>query len=297
MDRILIVDDEPDIVNLARMILEKEGYWVTSAPNGMEALKILDSQNLDLVLLDLVMPGKSGLEVCEIIKSQPKTKNIPVVMFTALGREVDKKLSSQAGADAHFTKPFTKQELLQVVKQHITEAKTSGFSRRLGVENEKLRGKKILLEVDPRSAYEKIVADFAIECSSRDDVVVVITHQGSAVKNGLGHYKNVKLQVLDPRAVFSFSPLLTTYPNGRVSIVFDSLTDAAMMVEDAEAQQRWLYTFAQNSLQVLDDDRITALFLLNPEAHDAKSVASVRGLFNYQITYDHADGAAIMRQV
>jgi len=243
-----------------------------------------------------VMPGKSGLEVCEIIKSQPKTKNIPVIMFTALGREVDKRLSSQAGAEAHFTKPFSKEELLQEVKHYITEARASGFSRRLGIENGKLRGKKMLLEVDPRSAYEKIVVDFVVECGSHDEAVVVATHQGSAVMHGLENYKNAKLLVLDPRSVFSFSPLLTKYPNERLSIVFDSLTDAVMMAEDVEAQQRSLYTFIQNSLRLLDDDRITALFLLNTEAHDPKSVASVRGLFNYQITYN-AEGAAIMRQV
>ena len=296
MDRILVVDDEPDTVNLTKMILEKEGYWVTSAANGVEALKMLQSQNSDLVLLDLVMPGKSGLEVCEIIKSQPKTKNIPVIMFTALGREVDKKLSSQAGAEAHFTKPFSKEELLQEVKHYIAEARASGFSRRLGIENGKLRGKKMLLEFDPRSSYEKIVVDFSVECGSHDEAVVVVTHQGSAVMHGLEDYKKVKLMVLDPRAAFSFSPLLSKYPDERVSIVFDSLTDAVMMIEDVEAQQRCLYTFIQNSLRLLDHDRITALFLLNTEAHDPKSVASVRGLFNYQITYN-AGGAAIMRQV
>ena len=296
MDRILVVDDEPDTVNLTRMILEKEGYGVTSATNGVEALRMLELQSSDLVLLDLVMPGKSGLEVCQIIKSQPKTKNIPVIMFTALGREVDKKLSREAGAEAHFTKPFTKEELLHEVRHYITEARTSSFSRRLGIETGRLRGKKILLEVDPRSAYEKIVVDFAVECASRHEAVVVATHQGSAVMHALEHFENVDLLVLDPRVVFSFSPLLNKYPDERLSLVFDSLTDAVMSVEDTEAQQRCLYVFTQNSLQRLDDDRITALFLLNTEAHDPKSVASVRGLFNYQITYND-EGAAIMRQV
>ena len=79
------------------MILEKEGYWVSSASNGEEALQLLEQHDPDLVLLDLVMPGKSGLEVCEIIKTQARTKNIPVIMFTALGRDVDRKLSAWAG--------------------------------------------------------------------------------------------------------------------------------------------------------------------------------------------------------
>ena len=79
------------------MILEKEGYWVSSASNGEEALQLLEQHDPDLVLLDLVMPGKSGLEVCKIIKTQARTKNIPVIMFTALGRDVDRKLSAWAG--------------------------------------------------------------------------------------------------------------------------------------------------------------------------------------------------------
>ena len=79
------------------MILEKEGYWVSSASNGEEALQLLEQHDPDLVLFDLVMPGKSGLEVCKIIKTQARTKNIPVIMLTALGRDVDRKLSAWAG--------------------------------------------------------------------------------------------------------------------------------------------------------------------------------------------------------
>ena len=72
--------------------MEKEGYWVSSASNGEEALQLLEQHDPDLV-----MPGKSGLEVCKIIKTQARTKNIPVIMFTALGRDVDRKLSAWAG--------------------------------------------------------------------------------------------------------------------------------------------------------------------------------------------------------
>ncbi len=106
MDRIMVVDDEPDIVNLVSKILQKAGYWVSSASTGDQALEAIETEAPDLILLDLVMPGKSGLEVCKILKSQPKTKDIPVIMFTALGRDVDRNLSSWAGADAHITKPF-----------------------------------------------------------------------------------------------------------------------------------------------------------------------------------------------
>lgn len=294
MDRILVVDDESDIVNLTRIILEKDGYWVSSANNGEEALEMLEREDPDLVLLDLVMPGKSGLEVCKIIKTQPRTKNIPVIMFTALGRDVDRKLTSWAGADSHFTKPFAKDQLLSEVKKWLKEARCSKFSKLLDIEHGKLRGKKILLEVDPRSDYEKAVLDFVTECVSHDEAVIVVTQQGSAVRKCLHGNRDVDLVDLEPR--IKFSPFLNEHPEGPMNIVFDSLTDLVLMVKDGEASQSWVYKFTQNSLQVLADSRITGLFLLNPAAHDSQSVASIRGIFNDQIAYD-AQGVTVTRQV
>jgi CheY-like chemotaxis protein len=293
MDRILVVDDEADIVNLTRIILEKDGYWVSSANNGEEALQMLEREDPDLVLLDLVMPGKSGLEVCKIIKTQPRTKNIPVIMFTALGRDVDRKLTSWAGADSHFTKPFAKDQLLSEVKKWLKEARCSKFSKLLGIEHEKLRGKKILVEIDPRSDYEKAVVDFVTECVSHEEAVVVVTQKGSAVRQCLHDNEDVELVDLDSR--IKFSPLLNEHPDGPLNVVFDSLTDLVLIVEDEEATQSWLYKFAQNSLQVLADSRITGLFLLNPAAHDPQSIASIRGIFNDQIAYD-AQGVTVTKQ-
>ena len=115
-DKILIVDDEPDTINLAKMILERKGYHVVSAFTGDEAIQKAESEMPDFIYLDMVMPGKSGLEVCKILKAQSKTKKIPLVMFTALGRDVDKKLSKEAGADGHFLKPFTAEDLIDEIK-------------------------------------------------------------------------------------------------------------------------------------------------------------------------------------
>jgi two-component system phosphate regulon response regulator PhoB len=120
-DVILVVDDEADILSIARMILEVEGYRVVTASTGEEALLKADSETPDLILLDVVMSGKSGLEVCKTLKAQPKTKHIPVVMFTALGRDIDRKLGAEAGADSHFTKPFTPEALLAEVKNILTK--------------------------------------------------------------------------------------------------------------------------------------------------------------------------------
>jgi len=119
------VDDEFILRDLMRTILEEEGYSVITASNGEEALTKADNELPDLIILDLMMPGKSGLEVCKILKSQSETKHIPVVMATVLGREVDRALTKAAGADAHFMKPFSALALLTEVKHQLEAARES----------------------------------------------------------------------------------------------------------------------------------------------------------------------------
>ena len=108
-----------------RTILEEEGFSVITASDGEEALMKADNELPDLIILDLMMPGKSGLEVCKILKSQSKTKHIPVVMATVLGREVDRTLTKEAGADAHFLKPFSAFALLTEVRRQLGNTKES----------------------------------------------------------------------------------------------------------------------------------------------------------------------------
>ena len=119
------MDDEFILRDLMRTILEEEGYSVITASNGEEALTKADNELPDLIILDLMMPGKSGLEVCKILKSQSETKHIPVVMATVLGREVDRALTKAAGADAHFMKPFSALALLTEVKHQLEAARES----------------------------------------------------------------------------------------------------------------------------------------------------------------------------
>ena len=292
MDKILVVDDEPNVIHLARTILEKEGYWIASASDGDEALRLLERESIDLVLLDLLMPGKSGLEVCKIIKEQPKTRNIPVVMFNALGREVDGKLASWAGADAHITKPFDKLQLVEGIRSWLKEARASAFSRRLGITHDRLRGRKVLLEVDPRSDYEKAIKDFVIESASHKIPVLVVTRPGSAVRQCLRNNGNARLLNLEPG--ITFTRILSESPNGDLSIVFDSLSDLSFIMEQAGGPAQFV-RFIENGLEALSDRRVTALFLLNAAALDARTVARIRGLFNNQFTYG-AEGMTIVRQ-
>jgi CheY-like chemotaxis protein len=115
--KILVVDDEPAIRELAQMILGDNGYSVVTAKDGTDALRKADEEMPDLIFLDVVMPGISGLEVCRILKSQAKTKSIPIVMFTVLGRNNDVKAAEAAQCDGYFLKPFTPESILAEAKR------------------------------------------------------------------------------------------------------------------------------------------------------------------------------------
>lgn len=110
--RILVVDDEEHIVELIKFNLEKNGYKVITADNGRDALAIAKEQQPDLVLLDLMLPGMDGLEVCKEIRKETSISNMPIIMITAKGEELDKILGLELGADDYITKPFSVRELV-----------------------------------------------------------------------------------------------------------------------------------------------------------------------------------------
>lgn len=113
---VLVVDDEPNIILSLQFLLKQKGYEVRTAINGEEALKALAAKVPDLVLLDVMMPKPDGYEVCQQIRATPAWKNIPVVMLTAKGREVEKEKGLAMGADDYVTKPFATQELVAKVQ-------------------------------------------------------------------------------------------------------------------------------------------------------------------------------------
>lgn len=117
MKKILIVNDHPEVVELVRFSLEGEDYQIVAASDGEEALKKAREENPDLVLLDVIMPKMNGFEVCRNLKQDPQTKEIPVVMLTAMGRQVDKEKGKQVGARDYITKPFTPSALLTKIEE------------------------------------------------------------------------------------------------------------------------------------------------------------------------------------
>ena len=114
--RILVVDDEPHIVQILRFTLEKAGYHVYTAENGQVALERIEELEPNLVILDIMMPKLDGYETCRMIKKDPATKNIPVILLTAKGREVDQKLGREVGASDYMTKPFSPSKLIERVQ-------------------------------------------------------------------------------------------------------------------------------------------------------------------------------------
>ena len=120
--QVLVVDDEPNIRELCRLYLEQEGFQVSEAADGLEAVEKARSLQPDLVVLDLMLPGKNGFDVCKELQSI----GIPCIMLTARGDEVDKILGLELGADDYLTKPFSPRELVARVKAVMRRAERAG---------------------------------------------------------------------------------------------------------------------------------------------------------------------------
>ena len=121
--KILIVDDEPDIVQLISYNLKKEGFHIATALDGEEALTKVREGHLDLIILDLMLPGIHGMELCRILRNNPKTAHVPIIMLTARGEEADKVRGLETGADDYMTKPFSPKELMARVKAILRRSK------------------------------------------------------------------------------------------------------------------------------------------------------------------------------
>jgi two-component system alkaline phosphatase synthesis response regulator PhoP len=121
-EKILIVEDEKDILKMVEYNLKKDGYRTVSARDGEDAIEMAHSEHPDLILLDLMLPGIDGLEVCKQLKRESKTAGIPIIMVTAKTQESDKVVGLELGADDYVTKPFSVRELLARVKAVMRRA-------------------------------------------------------------------------------------------------------------------------------------------------------------------------------
>lgn len=123
---VLVVDDEPNIVISLEFLMKKAGYEVRTAKDGNEALHLIETAAPDLVLLDVMMPGQSGFDLCQTIRANPDWAGIRIIMLTAKGREVEREKGMALGADDYITKPFSTREVVERVRQYLENGSGGG---------------------------------------------------------------------------------------------------------------------------------------------------------------------------
>ena len=132
MSRLLIVDDEPDIITLISRYAKREGYEVMTAEDGRQAIEICQKENFDLIVMDIMMPDTDGFTACKKIK---ECKDIPVIMLSARGTEFDKLFGFEVGVDDYVTKPFSPLELMARIKAVMSRHKTYAPENESGIVN------------------------------------------------------------------------------------------------------------------------------------------------------------------
>ena len=121
--KILVIEDEPYTVRLIKYTLEQEGYQVVSAPNGLEGLRKAQNEEPDLILLDVMLPGMDGFEICERLRAEPETAQLPILMLSAKAREIDKATGHKVGANDYLTKPADPSEITGKVQTLLAQTK------------------------------------------------------------------------------------------------------------------------------------------------------------------------------
>ncbi len=198
-ETVLIIEDDPDIVELVQYNLEREGYRVHSAGDGEKGLKEAASRKPSLILLDLMLPGIEGLEVCRRLKASTETDAIPVIMLTAKGEESDIVLGLGLGADDYVTKPFSPKELVARIQAVL---RRGAFSRETG-------------EIPDRIEAGPVAID-----SGRHEVTV----HGKPVALTLAEFRLLSALAAAPGRVFTRDTLVERITGGR-SIVIDRNID------------------------------------------------------------------------
>ncbi len=119
---VLLIEDEPNIVEAIRFLLAREGWQVDTHADGSDAVEVIDAARPDLVILDLMLPGKSGMEIVRDLRELPDMKDLPVLMLTARGQSRDREMAEKAGVSRFMTKPFSNTEVLTAVRDLLAQA-------------------------------------------------------------------------------------------------------------------------------------------------------------------------------
>lgn len=149
--KVLIVEDDPDIVDILSYNLKQADLKVTSVPDGSSALAEVKRRLPDLILLDLMLPKVDGLEVCRLLKGEPETKNVPIIMITAKGEEVDRIVGLELGADDYIIKPFSPREVVLRVRS-VLKRSVADFQKEITA---KIEANGVIIDIDRRQVNYK----------------------------------------------------------------------------------------------------------------------------------------------
>jgi len=285
-DRILIVEDEIDTLNLAKMILEGEGFDIITAANGEEGLKKVINEWPDLILSDLVMPIKSGIELCNALKSNPRTKLIPIVIFTVLGRDVDKKMCEDAGAEGHLIKPFTQNNLMSEINKQLERIRFDKFSRLLELNHKSIENHNFLLEFNPDTQYERSIRDFSVEARSNSKAIITMAPKSGVIHKLLKDEEGIEFYQTTEMII---SPILESQNRKKIALIYDNISELIVSIGFNQA-----HSFIRKTLELLAEYNSTSLFLFNPEAHSTNESNSIRNLFSNRLVFDK-DGLRVIK--
>lgn len=190
--KILVVEDEPDIRKLVHYNLTQERFEVLEAEDGEKALKIVQRERPQLIILDLMLPGLSGLELCRILRERTETAHLPILMLTAKAGEADRVVGLEMGADDYLTKPFSPRELVARVKAIFRRTEMHGAAAGMEV-------------------YEK--GPLKINFSTYE-----VSVKGKAVKLTLREFELLRFLVQNPNRVLSRDQLLDRVWGGEVFV-------------------------------------------------------------------------------
>ncbi len=175
--RVLVVDDEEHILELLSYNLESEKYSVLTAETGEEALDLIEKEKVDLMILDLMLPGIDGIQVCNKVRNNEKHQYLPIIMLTAKGEDSDRILGLEIGADDYIGKPFNIRELLARVKAVL---RRSTYTHNLNTEETSLRYRDLILDRESREAIkEQEVLPLTVK--EFDLLKLLMEHQGKVL--------------------------------------------------------------------------------------------------------------------
>ena len=218
--KILVVEDEPDIRKLVHYNLTQDHYKVVEAENGDQALRMIQRDKPSLVILDLMMPGMSGLEVCRTLRGQDETAKLPILMLTAKAGEADRVLGLELGADDYLTKPFSPRELVARVRAILRRANGAG-------------------QTETPPAYQKggLKIDFA---------TYEVSVRGKTIKLTLKEFELLKFLVQNPNRVLNRDQLLDRVWGGETFVtprtVDVHIRRLRKAIEKDDSQPKWILT-------------------------------------------------------